>query len=335
VLPFTIRLCRHLNKRNARLRNVADNKPKKKAGRNRAHLLHPEDIKNGDRVKLKFKDVQAYEFVLQIGRTYKDPVTGDWRMDGTNVTLEASFTDLPCALYSSEAVIRFGEHTASTKQEDKAERKTPTKPAVETAPVNDTGTFPTAVLPPTDMNAYVEGGRHRQAPNIPAKKPKPTSTKQKPSSKKRKKRPTGPAKSEWTTPPTKKGLKSLTMKQSSIMNFVEKQKSTKKVIMKRLQSGEMFWYRWKEEGWLRGDFVRICNGRKDEKYSHINKGILLCQSYFSVELKVAHLDHLNIKALPDAEGSTDFHGWHFENDKPDFNAADGNQLPFTSKQPAA
>jgi hypothetical protein len=85
-------------------------------------LLHPEDIKNGDRVKLKFKDVQAYEFVLQIGRTYKDPVSDDWRMDETNITLEVSFTNLPCALYFSEAIICFGEHTASTKQEDKAEQ---------------------------------------------------------------------------------------------------------------------------------------------------------------------------------------------------------------------
>ena len=121
-----------------------------------------------------------------------------------------------------------------------------------------------------------------------------------------------------TSVPTEKEKRSLSFKQPSLeeneaANAKKKKKPTHKDkrerIMKRLKDGDRIVYHWKEEGWLEGDFLRVCGG-KDQEAPMVYKGKLLFQSYSDGE-PFPDLDYLEIRQLVADGGKDEVSGWHF------------------------
>ena len=79
--------------------------------------------------------------------------------------------------------------------------------------------------------------------------------------------------------------------------------------MKRLKDGDRIVYHWKEEGWLEGDFLRVCGG-KDQEAPMVYKSKLLFQSYSYGE-PFPDLDYLEIRQLVADGGKDEVSGWHF------------------------
>ena len=121
-----------------------------------------------------------------------------------------------------------------------------------------------------------------------------------------------------TSVPFEKEKRSLSFKQPSLeeneaSNAKKKKKPTHKDkrerIMKRLKDGDRIVYHWKEEGWLEGDFLRVCGG-KDQEAPMVYKGKLLFQSYSDGE-PFPDLDYLEIRQLVADGGKDEVSGWHF------------------------
>ena len=110
-----------------------------------------------------------------------------------------------------------------------------------------------------------------------------------------------------TSVPTEKEKRSLSFKQPTLeeneaanakKKKKPKHKDKRERIMKRL-----------EEGWLEGDFLRVCGG-KDQEAPMVYKGKLLFQSY-SDGKPFPDLDYHEIRQLVADEGKDEVFGWHF------------------------
>ena len=304
----------------------ADSSKKRKRAPQKT-VLDPSNLKKGDRVELKlFQSTH----LLQITRTYQHEGTLGWFMDGIMVSTGKEFYEFACLLYADESRVHSKAASSTDPFAPESEHTFAKEPAVEIPcePAPAAGTTGTFVAPSFQgANTYVEGGRTRQAPlqTPPTQTPPKKTAPKKKAPKKNASKTKPPKKTKLAAhTPTSEELKSLTFKQTRIEKYVTKPKMSrimikerKKQIMGRLINGDMISYNWKDGGWLRGEFVRISNGKETEA-SWVKTGYLLIQSYKNVgeKVKFKTLDHLNINAMVEAEGKTSTWGWHFVGDSP-------------------